>query len=88
MILWLTGQPGSGKTTLCKEFSEKVIYMPNCYQVNISNRYVSNIPRSKSELGLPENAFIFCCFNNTYKITQKVFYSWMDLSNENINYKI
>tara|TARA_B100001094_G_scaffold73689_1_gene70022 strand:- start:1669 stop:2109 length:441 start_codon:yes stop_codon:yes gene_type:complete len=26
MILWLTGQPGSGKTTLCKEFSEKVIY--------------------------------------------------------------
>ena len=65
-----------------QHFSEKVIYMPNCYQVNISNRSVSNITKSKSELGLPENAFIFCCFNNTYKITQKVFYSWMRILKE------
>lgn len=62
-----------------QHFSEKVIYMPNCYQVNMSNRFVSKISKSKSEHGLPENAFVFCCFNNTYKITQKVFNSWMKI---------
>jgi predicted O-linked N-acetylglucosamine transferase (SPINDLY family) len=58
-------------------YSEKVIYLPCCYQVNDSNRKISDIKFSKEQLGLPNSGFIFCCFNNNYKITPEVFDCWM-----------
>ena len=58
-------------------YSEKVIYLPHCYQVNDSNRKISSRKFSKEELGLPDAGFIFCCFNNNYKITPEMFDSWM-----------
>lgn len=58
-------------------YSEKVIYLPHCYQVNDSNRKISNKKFSKEQLGLPSSGFIFCCFNNNYKITPEVFECWM-----------
>ena len=57
-------------------FSEKIVYMPHSYQSNLSVREISNKILSRQELGLPENGFIFCCFNNTFKITPIVFDSW------------
>jgi len=60
-------------------FTEKPAYLPGSYQVNDHKRVVSpNIP-SRAELGLPEGAFVFCAFNNNYKITPDVFDVWMRL---------
>ena len=60
-------------------YSEKVIYLPNSYQANDRNRAVSNRKFSRVELGLPESSFVFCCFNNNFKITPKTFDIWMRL---------
>ena len=61
-----------------KEFySEKIAYLPNCYQANDRLRVISNKIFSKKELGLPEKGFVFCCFNNNYKITPNTFDSWI-----------
>jgi predicted O-linked N-acetylglucosamine transferase (SPINDLY family) len=51
--------------------------MPNSYQVNIRNLNISDKVLSRDNLGLKTNNFVFCCFNNAYKITPKVFSSWM-----------
>ena len=58
-------------------YSEKIVYMPNSYQVNVSKRSVSEASLLHHELGLPNTGFIFCCFNNNYKITPSVFTGWM-----------
>jgi len=58
-----------------KYFSEKIVYLPS-YQVNKSKELPPEISLTRKELGLPEEGFIFCCFNNTYKITPTVFDSW------------
>jgi tetratricopeptide (TPR) repeat protein len=57
-------------------YSEKIVYLPS-YQVNDNKREVSEKVFTKSELGLPEDSFVFCCFNSTYKITPSTFRSWM-----------
>ena len=62
-------------------FSEKIVYMPDSYQSNISEREVSNKTILRSELELPENAFVFSCFNNIHKITPPTFESWMRILN-------
>ena len=62
-----------------KFYSEKVIYMPDCYQCNDSKRKTSKKEFRKTELGLPENAFIFACFNANNKITPEEFDIWMSL---------
>ena len=58
-------------------YVEKIVYLPNSYQVNDRNRSISDRRYTKQELGLPEHGFIFCCFNNNYKILPKTFASWM-----------
>ena len=58
-------------------YSEKVVYLPNSYQVNDSKRLISEEQFTRTELGLPETGFVFCCFNNNYKITPQIFGGWM-----------
>jgi predicted O-linked N-acetylglucosamine transferase (SPINDLY family) len=58
-------------------YSEKIVYMPNSYQVNISKRSVSETSLLRHELGLPKTGFVFCCFNNNYKISPSTFTGWM-----------
>ena len=62
-----------------KFYSEKVIHMPNCYQCNDTNRKTSKKEFKKTQLGLPENAFVFACFNANNKITSNEFDIWMSL---------
>jgi len=64
---------------LKKFYSEKIIYLPNSYQVNDSKKIVSAHPLSKQKLGLPEDGFIFCSFNSGYKITPTIFNIWMKI---------
>ena len=58
-------------------YSEKIIYLPYSYQVNDSKRKISQKLFTRVEAGLPESGFVFCCFNNSYKILPPTFYSWM-----------
>ena len=59
-------------------YSECVVRLPHCYQPN-DRRRESAATRDRREYGLPEDAFVFCCFNQTYKITPEVFAVWMRL---------
>ncbi len=60
-------------------YSERVVYLPDCYQVNDSKRAISEHTPSRTEMGLPASGFVFCCFNHNYKITPEVFTIWMGL---------
>nr|AAR37904.1 TPR domain protein [uncultured marine bacterium 560] len=58
-----------------KYFSEKIAYLPS-YQANDSTQSPPEIFFTRQDLGLPETGFVFCCFNNTFKITPTTFDSW------------
>jgi protein O-GlcNAc transferase len=58
-------------------YSEKIVVMPNSYQVNDSKRIVPDIVVDRLEAGLPPTGFVFCCFNNNYKLEPNVFCCWM-----------
>jgi predicted O-linked N-acetylglucosamine transferase (SPINDLY family) len=60
-------------------FTEKLVHLPGCYQVNDSQREISAQTPSRAECGLPEEGFVFCSFNNSYKITPEMFDAWMGL---------
>jgi protein O-GlcNAc transferase len=60
-------------------FSEKLVRLPGCYQVNDSRRAISASPPSRQDCGLPPDALVFCSFNNSYKITPVFFDIWMRL---------
>ncbi len=57
-------------------YAEKIAYLPDSFQANDTSR-ITGEPPSRSELGLPKQAFVFCCFNNSFKITPDVFDIWM-----------
>jgi predicted O-linked N-acetylglucosamine transferase (SPINDLY family) len=58
-------------------YKEKIIRLPNSYLPNDKSRRISDREGSREEYGLPPSAFVYCCFNNSYKITPDVFESWM-----------
>ena len=58
-------------------YSEKIVYLPNSYQVNDRKRQIAEEHFARAELALPEQGVVFCCFNNSFKITPEVFDSWM-----------
>jgi protein O-GlcNAc transferase len=60
-------------------FAEKIVYMPDSYQPNDNKRVIPQKTPTRAELGLPEKAFVFCCFNNNFKITPEIFDIWMRL---------
>ena len=63
-----------------KFYSEKVIYLPNSYQPSELNRPVSEDKNlSKKDFNLPEDKFIFCCFNTQKKIIPEVFDTWANI---------
>src|ERR1700730_15171622 len=60
-------------------YSEKIVHLPHCYQPNDTKRLIANISPTRAECGLPDESFVFCSFNNTYKITPSFFDNWMRL---------
>lgn len=62
-----------------KHYAEKVIYLPHSYQATDARRpLLPNVP-TRSEVGLPDEAFVYCAFNRTIKITPALFDVWMRL---------
>ena len=64
---------------LKKYYSEKIIFLPDTYQVNDSAKKISDKVFTREEMGLPNDSFVFCCFNKNYKILPRVFDIWMNL---------
>ena len=58
-----------------EHYCEKIVYLPS-YQVNDSKRELPEIVFTRKDMGLPETGFVFCCFNNTYKLTPTTFDGW------------
>jgi len=59
------------------DYSEKIIRLPHSYQANDSQRKISPKAFTREDMGLPASGFVFCCFNNSYKILPETFDSWM-----------
>ena len=64
---------------LRKFYTEKIVYMPDSYQVNNDERIISDKNYTRSDFNLPDEAFVFCCFNQPYKITPNEFPIWMNI---------
>lgn len=70
--------------TAASAYSEKPIYLPS-YQIFDDQQLISDAPLSRKDYGLPEDAFVYCCFNNTYKIRPEIFSIWMEILRETPN---
>lgn len=62
-------------------YTEDIAYLPHCYQPNDRTRARAINP-GRAQVGLPESGIVFCCFNQTYKITPDMFTIWCELLNE------
>jgi predicted O-linked N-acetylglucosamine transferase (SPINDLY family) len=60
-----------------RHYSENILYLPNSCQVNDRRREIAEVAFSRTELGLPDAGFVFCCFNASYKIMPATFEVWM-----------
>lgn len=60
-------------------YTEKLARLPNCFMPHDSQQQIAERTASRSESGLPEHGFVFCCFNNHHKISPGVFHSWLRL---------
>lgn len=60
-------------------YSEKIVYLPDCFMANDDRRTISDIAFTRAEMDLPERGFVFCCFNHNCKITPAMFDIWMRL---------
>jgi protein O-GlcNAc transferase len=58
-------------------YAEQIVYLPDTYQPNDSKRPIAPDPMTRKDVGLPERAFVFCCFNGCQKILPATFDSWM-----------
>jgi predicted O-linked N-acetylglucosamine transferase (SPINDLY family) len=59
-------------------YREKVCWLPDTYFAADSRRPIGDT-RTRADWGLPQDAFVFCCFNNHYKFTPEIFEIWMRL---------
>ena len=62
-----------------RHYSEKTVYLPDTYQANDSRKRIGDVVPTRAEAGLPDTGFVFCSFNNLYKIAPHVFAIWMRL---------
>jgi predicted O-linked N-acetylglucosamine transferase (SPINDLY family) len=78
-IDYILGDPWVTPQDHATHFAEKIVQLPWSYQIN-SHRTVPLGPGPRrTELGLPNQGFVFCCFNNSYKIDSRVFGLWMEI---------
>lgn len=61
---------------LASHFSEKPLYMPDCFQINDRQREIG-AALTREQCGLPPEGFVFCSFNNNFKFSEEMFDCWM-----------
>jgi len=62
-----------------RHYAEKIVYLPDTYQPNDTQRPIAEKPFTRAECNLPPTGFVFACFNNSYKILPEIFDIWMRL---------
>jgi protein O-GlcNAc transferase len=60
-------------------YTEKIVHLPDSYLVSDSKRAISSHSPARRDAELPDGGFVFCSFNNSYKIAPSVFDVWMRL---------
>ncbi len=65
-----------------RHYAEKIVNLPDSFQVNDDKRRIAERTPTRAELGLPAQGLVFCSFNNNYKITPRMFDIWMRLLSE------
>ncbi|HMK78682.1 MAG TPA: tetratricopeptide repeat protein [Xanthobacteraceae bacterium] len=60
-------------------YAERIAYLPGSYQVRDASAGIADATPTRAEAGLPERGFVFCSFNNSFKITPEIFDVWMRL---------
>lgn len=65
-----------------QHYSEKIIALPGCYQPNDRSRPLPDPNARRVDHGLPEDGFVFCSFNSSYKVSPREFDIWMQLLHE------
>jgi predicted O-linked N-acetylglucosamine transferase (SPINDLY family) len=73
---YLIGDPVITPLAHAEDFDEKIVQLPLCYEPTDARREHPETLCSRGDLGLPENAFVYACFNQSYKITEPVFSRW------------
>lgn len=58
-------------------YSERLVHLPHCYLINDRGHPIDDAPLARRDVGLPEDGFVFCCFNANYKIEPFIFEVWM-----------
>ncbi len=58
-------------------YAEKIVYLPDSFLVNDCGLAISDGGADRAAFDLPAAGFVFCCFNNSYKIASRIFESWM-----------
>ena len=62
-----------------KYYSEKIVHLPDCFLVNDDRLAIAPQTPTRDDAGLPRDGFVFCSFNNSYKLAPAVFELWMRL---------
>jgi predicted O-linked N-acetylglucosamine transferase (SPINDLY family) len=62
-----------------KFYTEQVVWLPESCLINDNRRLIPERTPTRRECGLPDTGFVFCCFNNSYKIAPDIFHVWMSL---------
>jgi predicted O-linked N-acetylglucosamine transferase (SPINDLY family) len=60
-------------------YREKIVYLPGSYLASDDKRRIAAQRPSRAEVGLPQEGFVFCSFNNAYKFIAEMFAAWMRL---------
>ncbi|QHI99947.1 tetratricopeptide repeat protein [Xylophilus rhododendri] len=58
-------------------YSEKILTLPDSYQANDDRKPIAAASSSRADWGLPEQGFVFACFNGLVKITPDLLDSWV-----------
>lgn len=76
---YVIGDPVVTPIAHAAHFSERIVMLPHSYQPTDFRALPLPSPPSRTSLNLPEHGFVFCCFNDSFKITPDVFDIWMNL---------
>jgi predicted O-linked N-acetylglucosamine transferase (SPINDLY family) len=78
-IDYIVADPNVIPAAAREHYSERVVHLPDCFQANDSKRAIAATTPARGDVGLPEQAFVFCVFHSSYKLNPQMFAAWMNL---------